>query len=366
MAHLMTHDLQRTDLYRAFIGKARTAYYLKQFAVFDEQGGGFYPSWNWAAFFFGPFWVQYRKLHGLFWALLLVALLTLIAIGQSFEILGFTFLVACLIGLGAYANAFYYRRAKKMIAKVSVRQADRQQLLTRLKSKAGVSSANAEILAAVLIGGAVTYIALTAREDYTIRYNATAAVSATAEIRKAIEALVKKGHTLGALPLRFESIPTAASGTYGARYVSSVSYDEEGVVTITLADHERLGAARNETLIYVPQQRNNRLTWELSEKSTVPPKYRPKLSAWWPHTFKARFQAIRQGADREEVIAELGEPKTTTPDLFLRQSNGERSAYRKLPGTTYYLLWEHRGGVLVVGFDKNDRSTEKLDGLRFP
>jgi len=362
----MSNDLQPTDLYRACIGKARTDYYLNQFAAFDEQGGGFYPSWNWAAFFFSAFWLQYRKLYGLFWALLLVVLLALTAIDRSFEILGVTFLVACLIGIGAYANAFYYRRSKKILAKASVRQPDQRQLLACLKSKGGVSSTNAEMLAAVLIGGFVMYIAVTAREDYEIRYNVSAAVNATLEIRKNIEALVKKGHGLGTLPLRFASIRIRASGTSGARYVSNVSYDQAGVVTIKLADHERLGAARNKTLIYVPEQRNNRLTWGLSDKSTVPPRYRPKLSAWWPHTFKARFQAIKQGVDREEVIAELGEPKTTTPDLFLTQSNGERSLYRKLPGTTYYLLWEQPAGVFIVGFDKNDASTEKLDGLRFP
>lgn len=363
---MMTHDFQRTDLYRAFIGKKRTDYYLKHFAAFDEQGGGFYPSWNWAAFFFSAFWVQYRKLYGLFWTLLLVALLALTAIGRSFEILGVTFLVACLIGLGAYANAFYYRRTKKIISKAHTASVDPQKLLRYLGSRGGIDRRNYEMFLLCLIVSFVTYIAGTARNDYEIRMNVGAVVSATAEIRKNIEALVKKGHTLGTLPLRLESIRTAASSAYGAKYLSSVSYDQEGVVTITLTDHERLGLARKKTLIYVPEQRNNRLIWELSDKSTVPPRYRPRLSAWWPHTFEARFKAIKQGTDREEVIFELGEPKTTTPRLFLRKSNGERSLYRKLPGTTHYLLWEHHGGVFAVGFDKKDRSTEKLDGLRFP
>lgn len=363
MANMMT-DVQRSDLYQAFVGEERADYYLKQFAAFDEQGCGFYPSWNWAAFFFGPLWLQYRKLHGPFWALLLVTLF-IIPIGQSF-ILGVTFLVVCLIGLGVYGNALYYRRVTKIIAKAQKRMPDPPRLFSYLGSRGGIDRKNYEMSLLCLIVGFVMYIAVTARNDYEIRYNVSAAVNAASEIRKNIEAVVKKGHTLGALPLRFESIRTSASGISGARYVSNVSYDQAGVVTIKLADHERLGAARNGTLIYVPEQRNNRLTWELSDKSTVPLKYRPKLSAWWPHTFKTRFQAIRQGTDREEVIAELGEPKTTTPDVFLTQSNGETNPYRKLPGTTYYLLWEHRGSVFVVGFDKNDTSTEKLDGLRFP
>ena len=195
-----------------------------------------------------------------------------------------------------------------------------------------------------------------------IRSHVQAAVKATAETRKAVEALVRKGHTLGTLPVRSESISKADSGTHA----SSVSYDENGVVTITLVDHEHLGAARSKTLFYVPTPHDGRLAWELSEKSTVPPKDRPRLSAWSPRRYEDKFLAIEDGTDRETVIAELGEPRTTTTKLFLSESNGERSNYQKLPETTYYLLWEHRGSAFVVGFGENDRSTEKLDGLRFP
>ncbi len=358
----MTTDEQRAELYKAIIGKEQTDYYLNRFASFDAWGGGFYPSWNWAAFFFGPCWVQYRKLYGLFWVLLLIFLLGLIAISRSLEILGITFYVACLIGLGAYANAFYYRRTKKIIAKAYSQQPDPQKLLSHLRSTGGVDGTNPGLFVIVVIVGAVMYLLDGARDDYMIRSHVQAAVKATAETRKAVEALVRKGHTLGTLPVRSESISTADSGTHA----SSVSYDEDGVVTITLVDHEHLGAARSKTLFYVPAPHDSRLTWELSEQSTVPPKYRPRLSAWWPHTFGDKFEAIVHGTDRETVIAELGEPITTTTSLFLTQSNGERSNYQKLPETAYHLIWQHRDSAFVVGLDETGRSTEKLDGLRFP
>ena len=185
----MTQELKRTDLYRTFIGKARTEYYLKQFAAFDEQGGGFYPSWNWAAFFFSAFWVQYRKLHGLFWALLLVALF--IAIGQSSEILGVTFLVGCPLGLGAYGNAFYYRRAKKIIAKAHTQAPDPQELLSYLGSGGGVDKRNPELFVILVIGVALMYLFYGARDDYVVRSTVGAAVRTTVETRKTIEALVK-------------------------------------------------------------------------------------------------------------------------------------------------------------------------------
>ncbi len=362
----MIHDPQRTELYKAAIGKKWTDYYLKRFASFDEQGGGFYPSWNWAAFFFSAFWVQYRKLYGLFWALLLIFVLGPIAIGQSFEILGILFYVACSIGLGAYANAFYYRRTKKIIAKAHTQQPDPQKLLSHLESRGGVGGMNPELFVIFVIVGAGMYLFHGARDDYLIRSYVQAALRPTAETRKAIEALVKKGHALGTLPVRSENISTAGSGTFGAKYVSRVAYDENGVVTITLADHEHLGAARNNTLIYVPTLHNTRLAWELSEKSTVPSKYRPRLSAWSPRKYEDKFQAIEDGTDRETVIAELGEPKTTTTKLLLRHSNGDRSDYKKPPETAYYLIWQHQGRAFVVGFDDTGRSTEKLDSLRFP
>ncbi len=218
----------------------------------------------------------------------------------------------------------------------------------------------------IAIVAAGMYLAHVARDDYMVRSHVKAALKATAETRKAIEGLVRKGHTLGTLPVRAENMSTVGSSAYGAKYVSRVAYDKDGVVTITLADHERLGAARNNTLIYVPTPRNSRLEWELSEQSTVPPKYRPRDSAWSPRKYEDKFLAIEDGTDRETVIAELGAAKTSTTKLFLRHSNGNRSDYTKLPETAYYLIWQHQGRAFVVGFDETGRSTEKLDGLRLP
>ncbi len=362
----MIQDSQRSELYEVIIGTERTDYYLKRFSSFDARGGGFYPSWNWAAFFFSAFWVQYRKLHGLFGVLLLIFVLGLIAINGSLEVLGISFYVACLISLGAYANAFYYWRTKKVIAKAHVRQPDPQKLLPYLRSRGGVNEVYPELLVFFIIVGSMMVLAHVARDDYMIRSHVQRAVKSADGTRKAIESLVRKGHTLGTLPVDSENIGAAGSSTLEAKYVSRVSYDEKGVVTITMADHEHFGAARNRTLLYVPTPHNGRLAWELSEKSTVPPKYLPKGTAWSPRKYEDKFLAIESGTDRETAIAELGEPVTTTTKLFLRRSNGDRVDDKRLPETAYYLIWQHRNSAFVIGFDETNRSTEKLDGVRFP
>jgi hypothetical protein len=362
----MIQDSQRSELYEALIGTKRTDYYLKQFASFDARGGGFYPSWNWAAFIFSVLWVQYRKLHDLFWVLLLIVFLGLIPIGRSLEVLSISFYVACLISLGVYANALYYRRTNKIIAKAHAQQPDPQKLLPYLRSRGDVDKRNPELFVFLIVVGSMMVFAYGAREDYIVRSHVQRAVKSADGTRKAIESLVRKGHMLGALPVDSEGIGAVGSSTFDVKYLSRVSYDNKGVVTITMADHMHFGAARNQTLLYVPTLHNGQLAWELSENSTVPPKYLPNGPAWSPRKYEDRFLAIENGTDRETTIAELGEPRSTTTKLFLRQSNGVRVDDKRLPETAYYLIWQHRDSVFVIGFDETDRSTEKLDGLRFP
>ena len=69
-------DTQPTSLYEAAIGPKKKTYYVDRFEVFDENGPGLHPSWNWAAFFFTGFWALYRKLYGWFaiWILVFAAL----------------------------------------------------------------------------------------------------------------------------------------------------------------------------------------------------------------------------------------------------------------------------------------------------
>lgn len=54
-------DIKAEDL-AAFVG-AKAEYYLPRFRRMARNGSS--ASWNWAAFFFGPLWLLYRKMYGL-------------------------------------------------------------------------------------------------------------------------------------------------------------------------------------------------------------------------------------------------------------------------------------------------------------
>jgi hypothetical protein len=73
-------------LYPKIIGDRARSYYLARFAALEERGD-FAPSWNWAAFLFGYWWLLHRKMYA--YALVFVGIVAaLIGIGHaSFEIL---------------------------------------------------------------------------------------------------------------------------------------------------------------------------------------------------------------------------------------------------------------------------------------
>lgn len=111
--------MDRTEL-RARIGK-NADYYLRRFEEIDL---GRKAGWNWPAFFLSTAWFSYRRLGG--WAALnLVApWLTLVLLGLKsmvVVILDMTILVVYLVVffilVPIYADALYYRRLKKELAR---------------------------------------------------------------------------------------------------------------------------------------------------------------------------------------------------------------------------------------------------------
>ncbi|MGL6058630.1 MAG: DUF2628 domain-containing protein [Culicoidibacterales bacterium] len=95
--------------YAQFIQKNQ-AYYLPKFCL---RGGKL--SWNWSAFFLGPFWLAYRKMYAL------AALWLLIIMGTTI----FGAFVLALV-----ANRLYYLHATKFIAMqiISEHSVDEQRI----------------------------------------------------------------------------------------------------------------------------------------------------------------------------------------------------------------------------------------------
>ena len=97
------------DAIRRLAG-SRSDYYIRAFfRMFPAGAVGLKPSWNWAAFFGGVFWMFYR---GLF-----LEALALLSLELLFAFAHLPLWPALLIGQGVFGNAIYFlaleRRARR-------------------------------------------------------------------------------------------------------------------------------------------------------------------------------------------------------------------------------------------------------------
>jgi hypothetical protein len=111
-----------------FIGK-NAGKYLRRFRKFNVDGvDKFAWTWHWPAFFFGFWWIWYRKLY--VWAL----------IGFFLVFIPYWIFVSSLV-YGSIANYVYYKHAKKKIIKYKTAKApvDPNKAAIALRKKGGVS-----------------------------------------------------------------------------------------------------------------------------------------------------------------------------------------------------------------------------------
>jgi hypothetical protein len=268
----MTSNASRTDLYRAFIGKRRTEYYLKRFQSFDEQGGGFYPSWNWAAlfsfpiFFIAPLWALYRGMHGLFWSCFFgIPLIQAAALGLLPGKLGLAAYAVVLpvswIVFAMYANALYYKHAQRRIRKAQAKRKTHDDVLSYLESSGSTRvrvPVTLVLVFAAFIG--LSWMFVEAKKDYITRARVSEAAYYSSAARTAVEVAHKGGIPLGRL-LSQKTLGSASPASYSSNYVRSISVDKNGVITVQLTEHPRLRDARNGTVTWVPTVEGDRLVW---------------------------------------------------------------------------------------------------------
>ncbi|OOS06430.1 Protein of unknown function [Moraxella cuniculi DSM 21768] len=149
----------RTRLDRAFIGHRSQAYYLKRFAQFDAAGR-LHPRWNWAAFFMTFGWLLYRKRYldcvvycvaG--WSFIKVNIVLILAMAE-YTLVGFLpesyqwgvrIAIALMVWLfwaamvARWADAYYYRMARREIADVLEWYDDETSQTQHLAREGGVS-----------------------------------------------------------------------------------------------------------------------------------------------------------------------------------------------------------------------------------
>lgn len=165
------------EMYRAFVGPEKSAYYLPLFSQFDSNGRA--TSWNWPAAFITQLWMLYKGmfLWGFLWypilgciASFLITLPFVAAGNESAEALSY---LACFVvpvfAMGLYSNKIYHGHVKKKIEKSGKLGLSTQERKEWLIRKGLSNFVFVLILFLVSIIGILTAIAIPAYQDYTNR-----------------------------------------------------------------------------------------------------------------------------------------------------------------------------------------------------
>lgn len=244
----------REKLLIAAIGPDASSY-LEGFMA-REQGHKGSLGWHWPAFFVTFCWLLYRKMYGLAFAYLGIAIVLaqIVApiLAATLDTVGA--LLALLIYLGLFivpalfAGALYHRRCRQVIAFTQRYQPDPQRQLEQIRLSGGTSAAGYVVPIVLLAGsvpiiGILAAIALPAYQDYTVR---AASSSAYAQMRSASRSVSSYYIDHDRLPLSLEEAGYVAQDAPGA---SELSFDRDGVI------HARLpqkGKGGDKTLRLAP------------------------------------------------------------------------------------------------------------------
>jgi type IV pilus assembly protein PilA len=132
-----------------------------------------------------------------------------------------------------------------------------------------------ELMIVVAIIGILAALAVPAYQDYTIRAKVSEAASLASAARTAVDVAFSETGTLSGVPGNHTSLGLNPAGSYNAKYVTSVSVADGGVITATLKTLTELGTASGKTVIYTPTNSGGNLQWT-NTTGNVPAKYRPR------------------------------------------------------------------------------------------
>ena len=266
------------DYYEAFIGEKNQHYYLQKFLKFDRDGKTSI-TWNWPAFFVTFYWLMYRKMWVQAFLYFLSPYIALVAgaiiagvlnaifdQGTGIAII-MTLMVLFYVGVfvvpAMYANAWYYKHAKRKIAATAMYDNNPQKRLGILAGRGGTSGIILFVLLFLFFMGAIGILAATAipaYQDYVHRSQHQQAIiigkQATEAVTNYYQQHHKPPHSLA---------DTAFKGTQ-PKFVQDVSFDDQqGLVIGALED--RPGAYGQPQIIFSPQQaENGGIEWTCSAK----------------------------------------------------------------------------------------------------
>jgi Tfp pilus assembly protein PilE len=226
---VVSSDQSKTEVteedFAHFIGK-KADKYLPKFRKFSSDGvDKFSVTWHWPVFFFGFFWMLYRKLY--LWALFAFAIGII-----SLQLSDLGLLIA--IPWGMTGNYIYYKHAKKKILKLKTDQPslDLSLMETSLLKIGGVNRWAAYIPIIIPIAGIWMAIIIPNYHAYKMRsYNAAAHSS----LRNA--AMAQEAYYLA--KQAYADSTEKLTGDKYASYLSDGSYLSEGVtIYVQSADRD--------------------------------------------------------------------------------------------------------------------------------
>ena len=139
-----------------------------------------------------------------------------------------------------------------------------------------------ELMIVVAIIGILAALAVPAYQDYTIRSKVSEAASLSGAAKTAVDVYYSETGSLDlpgtTVDARHVSLGISLAGSYGAKYVSTVSVQDDGEIDVLMqtTNPNELGACNGTTITYSPRARAGNLQWVVSAAGNCPLKYRPR------------------------------------------------------------------------------------------
>lgn len=154
-----TEETDREEFYKAAIGPAGLAFYLKSFGLHNRgKIAKREPEWNWPAFFITGPWLLYRKLYAHFFIYVFVASLVNVFSALAGDIINFLCVAMVSVAYAAYANRLYKNSIDKKIEASANKAGDDR--LAYLKKVGGVNNGVAWGVGCLFLIGVTAAIAI--------------------------------------------------------------------------------------------------------------------------------------------------------------------------------------------------------------
>lgn len=268
--------------FEAVTGYKNSDFYVEKFVEYER--GGTSVSWNWPAFFVSFWWLLYRKMW--LWGVLyffspyvLTVLASVVNSTVVASILGLLYLVGIFVVLPMYANALYFRQARKIIDRVNAKEHPQEKHLAMIASAGGTSGLIMVLVGLLLIVpiiGILAAVAIPAYQDYTIKAKLQEGVNLSHPHRMAAISSCAED-TLGA-GMENTDFGLSPAEQYRGTYTQSVELiaadTASAIVTVTFADIASVVPAGSQ-ITYTGTCANQLMNWSVS--GSIPERFFPKV-----------------------------------------------------------------------------------------